>query len=355
MAAPALSVLSICSGVGALDLAVRIASPGARTVGHLEREGYAASLLATRMAEGALDEAPIWDDLGTFDGGPWRGKVDCIIAGLPCQPYSAAGKRKGHNDERAIWPEFMRIVGEVQPTMVFMENVPTFLRWFQPVGERISGMGYRYKAGIFSAAEVGASQLRERLFILAAAADPAIERGWRLARLTRGEIRDPDGNGHSLADTSSGGLRKRQRLLRAPGGQPDPDGCRRPLAYAEGQRGEDGPATSERPTGLTSASGIMGYADDPGLPDGRRLAGTTWGAEPFPPGPNDRERWAAILAACPDKAPAQSRIRRLAYGTARGLARGSRIDELRGAGNAVVALQAAYALVTLARRLDVML
>ena len=61
------------------------------------------------MEDGSLAEAPIWDDLRTFDGRPWRGVVDCIAAGLPCQPYSAAGKQLGHDDERAIWPEFMRV------------------------------------------------------------------------------------------------------------------------------------------------------------------------------------------------------------------------------------------------------
>ena len=73
-----------------------------------EREAYVASELVARMADGSLDEAPIWSDLLTFDGGPWRGVVDCITAGFPCQPHSLAGKRSGLDDERWIWPDITR-------------------------------------------------------------------------------------------------------------------------------------------------------------------------------------------------------------------------------------------------------
>jgi len=76
-------VLSLCSGVGGLDLGVSLAT-GGRTVCYVEREAFAASVLVGRMAASALDPAPVWDDLKTFGGVPWRGAVDLVCAGFPC-------------------------------------------------------------------------------------------------------------------------------------------------------------------------------------------------------------------------------------------------------------------------------
>lgn len=92
------TVLSLCAGVGGLDLGVRLAEPAARTVCFVEIEAYACAILAARMAENALDPAPVWTNLRTFDGKPWRGTVDCITAGYPCQPFSVAGKQRGAED-----------------------------------------------------------------------------------------------------------------------------------------------------------------------------------------------------------------------------------------------------------------
>jgi len=159
--------LALCAGIEGIGLGLKIACPEYRTVCYIEREAYAAAVLVKRMEEGNLDQASVWDDLATFGGKPWRGYVDIVTAGLPCQPYSVAGRREGDKDERYIWPEFFRIVREVQPSLVFLENVPGLLAWFRPIGEELSGMGYQFEAGIFSAAEVGASHQRKRLFVLA--------------------------------------------------------------------------------------------------------------------------------------------------------------------------------------------
>jgi site-specific DNA-cytosine methylase len=161
-------ILSLCSGVGGLDIGIRIAVPGAETVCYVERESYAATCLVARMADQTIHPAVIWDDIFTFNGLPWRGRVHCIAAGLPCQPYSVAGKQLGHADERALWPEFIRVVGEVQPFMVFIENVPPFLQHFRPVGNELSRLGFVVEEPLFvTAEECGGSHERERVFIMA--------------------------------------------------------------------------------------------------------------------------------------------------------------------------------------------
>lgn len=167
------AVLSLCSGGGGLDLGVclaweRITGTWPRVVGYVEREAFAAATLVAGMEAQALDHAPIWDDLATFDGRPWRGKVDIVTAGFPCQPFSVAGQRKGIEDERWLWPHVARIVGEVGPAVAFLENVPGLLTaGFGYVLGSLAEMGLNAEWGCFSAAEVDASHLRERLFILA--------------------------------------------------------------------------------------------------------------------------------------------------------------------------------------------
>lgn len=168
-------VLSLCSGVGMHDLGIGAAFD-ARTVCYVEREAFAAAQLVALFRAECLDEAPVWSDLATFDGQPWRGIVDCIVAGLPCQPYSAAGKRRGNDDHRAIGDgdgpiaHFLRVVSECQPAVVFLENVPGWVTrgWFRPVGEELCRLGYEIEEPLFLAAEdVGASHRRERVWIMA--------------------------------------------------------------------------------------------------------------------------------------------------------------------------------------------
>lgn len=213
-----LNYISVCAGVGCLDLSLRIAVPESRTVCFVERESYAAALLVARMESGAMDQAPIWSDVTTFDGKAWRGKVDAIIGGFPCQPFSVAGKREGTEDERHLFPDIVRIAKESGAPIVWLENVPGListrtilhrgeivrhlealdaaieaetssrLRWYaQSHRDRLhrrllrehgisallyvlcelESAGYQATWGIFSAAEVGAPHRRERLFILA--------------------------------------------------------------------------------------------------------------------------------------------------------------------------------------------
>lgn len=159
--------LSLCSGVGGLDLGFKLAIPSSRAAAYVEREAACIEVMATRMEEGCLDQAPIFSDVAAFDGKPWRGLVDCIIGGYPCQPFSVAGKQRGVDDPRHLWPHIARIIREVEPTYCFFENVSNHLNiGFDIVVRELQAMGYEVEAGLFSAEEIGAPHKRERLFIL---------------------------------------------------------------------------------------------------------------------------------------------------------------------------------------------
>ena len=163
-----LNCIHLCSGYGGFELGFKLAGINARTVAHVERDTYAAATLVARMAEAHLDQAPIWDDLTTFDGAAWRGKVDCITAGFPCQPFSQAGKQLGVEDDRWIWPAIKRIILGVGPSFVFLENVPQLVRGGLPfVLSDLAQLGFNAEWGLYSAAEVGAPHKRDRFWLLA--------------------------------------------------------------------------------------------------------------------------------------------------------------------------------------------
>ena len=160
--------ISLCAGYGGLVLGLHIAEPNYRTVAFVERESHAAAALVARMADQAMGEAPIWDDLRTFDAAAWRGRVHLVSAGYPCQPFSYAGRRGGEADPRHLWPEVARIVDEAQPEWVWCENVEGHLSMgYSDVAASLRSLGYTPKAGLFTAREAGARHRRRRLFILA--------------------------------------------------------------------------------------------------------------------------------------------------------------------------------------------
>ncbi|HSG29765.1 MAG TPA: DNA cytosine methyltransferase, partial [Candidatus Krumholzibacterium sp.] len=161
--------MGLCAGIGGLELGVRVAlGPRYRCVCYVEWDSFAASVLVDRMAEKVLAPAPIWDDLQSFEGEPWYGAVDLITAGFPCQPVSAAGLKQGHEDERWLWPHIAQIIRDVDPGLVFLENVPGIVRrGLRSVWGDLRAMDFRVRAGFFSAAEVGAPHRRQRVFVLA--------------------------------------------------------------------------------------------------------------------------------------------------------------------------------------------
>ncbi len=142
---------------------------GWRTVCAVEWEPYAACVLAARQNDGLLPPFPIWDDVQTFDGKPWRGIVDVISGGFPCTDISAAGKGAGIDGEASgMWREMARIIHEVRPRYVFVENSPMLTsRGLGRVLGDLAAMGFDARWGVLGAADVGAPHQRDRIWIVA--------------------------------------------------------------------------------------------------------------------------------------------------------------------------------------------
>ena len=182
-----ITALSLCAGYGGIDLGLKRVLPTCRTVAFVEIEAFACANLVAKMEAGELDAAPIWTDLKSFDGGAFRERVDILTGGFPCQPFSAAGNRNADDDPRHLFPYILEAVRTVQPGWVFLENVEGLVSaklkgdgWNDPAGipvllhviRELERAGYRATWGIFSAAEVGATHQRRRVFILAHASGP---------------------------------------------------------------------------------------------------------------------------------------------------------------------------------------
>jgi DNA (cytosine-5)-methyltransferase 1 len=151
---------------------------GWRTVCAVEIDAFCRSVLLARQRDGLLEPFPIWDDVCTFDGKPWRGHVDVISGGFPCQDISSAGKRAGITGERSgLWSEFARIIGEVRPSFAFVENSPDLTaRGLEVVLGDLAALGYDARWDVLGARHVGAPHRRDRIWIVATDADRSRER-----------------------------------------------------------------------------------------------------------------------------------------------------------------------------------
>jgi DNA (cytosine-5)-methyltransferase 1 len=315
-------ILSLCSGVGGIELGFKLAVPKSRTVGYIENEAFACAILAARMQDKILDDAPIWTDLKTFNGKPWRGKVDCLTGGYPCQPFSVAGRKLGDQDPRHLWPEIKRLITEIEPPICFFENVGGHLRLgFEQVANDLSNLGYKVKAGLFTAQETGAPHKRERLFILAYRCDIGCGRGsnnitkrYLQTNLDRkpsqnqqewqGRITRVSPNSQNVANSEK--FISKWNL---------PEGSRRqqPQEKTGGRNSELGDSTSKRLEGWQCQESNTDQL-------------YTW-----PPSPTSYDEWGRIPN---NLKPA---IHKLADGMA------NRVDEIRASGNGVVPLVCAYA------------
>lgn len=355
----ALHTIELFSGVGMLGDGLR-AGLGylgieTRTVCHVEREAYAAAVIAARMEEGSLDAAPVWSDLCTFDARAFRGKVDCIVAGFPCQDLSVAGKRAGLDGKRSgLFFEVCRIATDSGARLMFLENVGGIASATATVMDEAEGelderaaarvvgeladLGWDAEWLHVSASDVGASHVRERWFCFA----------WR-------ELGDPYNYGS-----------QRSRVSAPDGRQQHADSCGsgEKLGNAKCARRTQAGSGHKINTRWKPKQGCCEVAD-PSLPrlEGRELGsacnGNRGGKEAhgstsqfrglFAPGPADPQ-WSGIINANPWRAPAlESNFCGMVDGVAFAMDE-SRAQRLRCCGNGVVALQAATSFVLLARR-----
>ena len=196
---------------------------GWRTVCAVECDRYAADVLLARQNDGSLAPFPIWDDVRTFDGRAWRGCVDVVSGGFPCQDISSANPNpKGIDGERSgLWRDYQRIVRDVRPAFVFVENVPAITaRGLGRVLGDLAALGYDAEWCVLGADDLGANHHRERLWVLAHATDSNRGRceGKRVGGLLDIERQalgcDTDGRSCSLSDPARERCRPRSMSKR---------------------------------------------------------------------------------------------------------------------------------------------
>lgn len=215
-----LSAISLFSGVGMLDeglrAGLRFMGFAHRTVLHVEREAHGASVLAARMEEGSLDAAPIWSDVCTLDAAAWRGRVDIVVAGFPCQDLSVAGRRVGLDGKRSgLFFEVVRIATDCGAWGMFLENVAGISSATASVMDETEGalderaaarvvgeladLGWDSEWITLSASDVGASHGRARWFCLAWRVDHTDSTGAKRSRRTEQGV---DSGCQELADAA---------------------------------------------------------------------------------------------------------------------------------------------------------
>jgi DNA (cytosine-5)-methyltransferase 1 len=181
------TVISFCSGYGGIERGIELAEVQHRVIAYVEIEAFAIANLVAKMESGQLDPAPIWTDLKTFPAHLFRGAVDIITGGYPCQPFSAAGQRKGEDDPRHLWPTIREHVKTIRPDRCFFENVEGHISLgLSSVISDLEEDGFRATWGIFSAREVGAAHQRKRVYILADSSSKRLQ-GVGITRNTNGK------------------------------------------------------------------------------------------------------------------------------------------------------------------------
>jgi DNA (cytosine-5)-methyltransferase 1 len=308
--------LSLCTGYEGIGKGLRRVLPNVREIAYVEIEAFAIANLVAKMETQQLDPAPIHTNLKEFPYREFRGQVDILSGGFPCQPFSQAGARKATEDPRHLFPYIAEGIRECQPRIVFLENVEGIISAKTTDGESVlryvlrtlEGLGYKATAGIFSASEVGFPHQRKRVYIL------------------------------GVSDTISSGLR---------GGRSSEE-CRDEREGILSNEGERNEVRSET-EGCSNTSSILGYSEGTrqSSSDDRsrqaQLGGTSSRnaqQSRFPARPNEPQyEWEA-----PRVVEVKPRLGGTAYGHT------SRVDRLRLLGNGVVPQTAAKAFETLIKR-----
>lgn len=396
--------LSLFSGIGGIDLGLKMAlGEEYHTTVYVEIDPYCQRILEARISDGSLDRGAIWDDITTFDGRSWRGSIDLISGGFPCQDISVAGKGAGilAGKRSGLWREYARLIGEIRPRYVFIENVAALLhRGLNIVFSDLAEVGYDAEWGSFRASDVGAPQRRERIFILAyAQRDASIKRSglsgigrWKndteQVGMGSGSVANALGHGFNDERRSTAErctrqsfekIRRIQQRLEDPnvtrleGGrqfqrgptsgavadsssqrehtlrdvQPESDSG----WTSDGSRDEDRTLGDSTRTRLerSERSEYEGHRDGPAADD----------LGVFPPGPSDRDAWRDIIERYPDLSPAIEKttepyVRRMVAGVPVWVdPTGTyRVNRLKALGNAVVLQCAALAFTTLMARIS---
>lgn len=272
--------LSLFTGYAGFTLGLRLAGIPLRTVLYVEIDRHRQEIIKARIHDGMLDDAPICDDIRTLRGEDFRGLVDIVTAGFPCQPHSICGRRLGAADARNLWPETARLVGEVRPPYVFLENVRglaqrsrTLPAYAYTVLADLADMGYDAVWGIVAAADAGAPHLRKRWWCLAWHTD-----GGRLQKKDKGIIMEKGQAAYSHGDDTfphaagdeefgRGGshlvkAKGRRQGLNAAFGFSSPD-----VAHAaeEGRQNAQGSRQDAGITGVAAACAGDWWAVEPGV------------------------------------------------------------------------------------------
>lgn len=154
-------VLDLFSGIGGFGLAARWA--GFETVAFCEIETFCQRVLRKHWPA-----VPVYSDIKKLDGKQYRGAVDIVCGGFPCQPFSVAGQRRGQSDDRALWPHMLRVISDARPTWVVGENVSGLRSMgLDGICSDLESAGYTCRAYIVPALAVGAPHQRDRLWIIA--------------------------------------------------------------------------------------------------------------------------------------------------------------------------------------------
>jgi DNA (cytosine-5)-methyltransferase 1 len=261
------SYASFFAGIGALDDAIGRALPGSRCCVYVENEITAVATLAARMEAGTLDPAPIWSDARTFPAGQFRGRVDLVVGGFPCQDISLAGRGDGiHGRKSALFFALADAVRDLRPRYVFLENTAALtLRGLDAVLGTLATLGLDAEWGCLRASDVGAPHRRDRWWCLA----------WNRERAGVGQA-DPGGRRRQRSQEQD--LRATDRLAAPRRDHPDRRGA--PLGDAERRERERRRDASDvastagraRPEGLQRERGGRAAGDPEPGGDGSALA-----------------------------------------------------------------------------------